>query len=102
RSYSQLPETVLSLTGGGGEQYFFVHPGVYVKNGVESLGTGLDIRGDGGYVVGPPSLHASGKRYAWEVMHEPEDTPLAPMPAWLLELCKDTKAREAVDAGAPI
>src|SRR5262245_39219126 len=37
-----------------------------------------------------------------EVMHEPEYTPLAPMPAWLLAFCKDTKAREAVDAGAPI
>jgi len=102
RSYSQLPETVLSLTGGGGEQYFFVHPGAYIKNGVESLGTGLDIRGDGGYVVAPPSLHASGKRYAWEIIHEPDDMPLAPMPDWLLALCRETKAREVVDAGEPI
>ena len=74
-AYSPLPETILSLTGGGGVQYFFSHPGRHVKNGVESLGPGLDIRGDGGYIIAPPSLHASGRRYAWEVIHDPEDIP---------------------------
>jgi putative DNA primase/helicase len=102
QTYTPVPETVLSLTGGGGVQYFFQPPGIPVKNGVESLGVGLDIRGDGGYVIAPPSLHASGKRYVWEVLHEPDDTPLAPMPAWLLALCQETTRRETVDAGAPI
>ena len=102
RTYSPLPETVLGLTGGGGQHYGFAHPGTPVKNGVETLGPGLDIRADGGYVIAPPSLHESGKHYAWEVLHEPDDTLLAPMPAWLQALCQETKAREAVDAGAPI
>ena len=101
-SYSPLPETVLSLTGGGGVQYVFAHPGTHVKNGVETLGVGLDIRGDGGYIIAPPSLHASGKPYAWEVLHEPDETPLAPMPGWLLALCQETTRREAPHAGAPI
>jgi putative DNA primase/helicase len=101
-SYAPLPETVQQLTGGGGVQYLFTHPGTHVKNGVETLGAGLDIRGDGGYVIAPPSLHASGKHYAWELSHLPDETPLAPMPDWLLALCQDTTRREAVDAGAPI
>jgi hypothetical protein len=102
QSYSALPGTVQQLTGGGGVQYFFQHPGTRVKNGVQTLGAGLDIRGDGGYVIVPPSLHVSGKRYIWEVVHEPEDTPLASMPEWLLALCQDARHSERVDAGAPL
>jgi hypothetical protein len=28
---------------------------------------GIDIRADGGFIVVPPSLHASGRRYAWDL-----------------------------------
>ena len=101
-TYQPLPETVQQLTGGGGVQFFFMHPGTHVKNGVETLGAGLDIRGDGGYVIVPPSLHASGKHYAWELSHHPDEMVLTPMPAWLLALCQDTTRREAVSAGEPI
>jgi hypothetical protein len=101
-TYHALPETPIDLTGGGGEQYFFAHPGSHVKNGVETLGVGLDIRGDGGYVIAPPSLHASGKPYAWELTHLPDEIPLAPMPPWLLALCQASTRREAPSAGEPI
>ena len=53
-------------------------------------------------MIAPPSLHESGKRYVWEVLHEPDDTPLAPMPDWLRALRQETKARDPVDAGVPI
>jgi putative DNA primase/helicase len=102
QSYSPLPETVQQLTGGGGVQYFFAHPGVPVKNGVETLGHGLDIRGDGGYVIAPPSLHMSGKRYVWEMLHDPDEVPLAAIPAWLLALCQDAAGGSRLAAGAPI
>jgi hypothetical protein len=102
QSYHPLPETVLALTGGGGEQYFFTHPGSYVKNGVKTLGDGLDVRGDGGYVIAPPSLHKSGTQYLWEVSGDPEDTALALLPAWLLALCQDRTRQTTTDAGAPI
>ena len=102
RTYNPLPETVLGLTGGGGQHYVFAHPGTPVKNGVDTLGAGLDIRGDGGYVIAPPSLHKSDKHYTWEVLHEPGDTPLAPMPDWLRVLCQQTARQERLDAGAPI
>lgn len=53
-------------TGGGGEHYYMRHPGGRVRNRT-GLRPGIDVRGDGGYVVAPPSLHASGRRYRWEV-----------------------------------
>jgi hypothetical protein len=51
------------LTGGGGQHYYFRHPGGYVRSGAGKLGPGLDVKGDGGYVVAPPSEHKNGKTY---------------------------------------
>ena len=53
-------------TGGGGRHCYFRHPGTgrVIKNSVGSLGPGLDLRGDNGYVVAPPSRTAKGE-YAW-------------------------------------
>lgn len=94
-AHGPLPETPVSLTGGGGKHFVFSHPGVAVTNRVKFLGdeatgyvpgqeTGVDFRGDGGYVVLPPSLHASGRRYAWELSSLPDELPLAPVPLPLL------------------
>ncbi len=84
-AHQKLPETVESLSGGGGRHLFLQHPGVPIRNNAgTTLGPGLDIRGDGGYVILPPSLHASGRRYEWEVSSHPDDLAVAPMPPWLL------------------
>lgn len=90
--YGALPFTVMALTGGGGFHYLFAHPGSYLKirNSVENLGSGLDVRGDGGYIIVPPSSHASGRRYEWELSCHPKDIPLAPIPGWLLDRIVDT------------
>jgi Bifunctional DNA primase/polymerase, N-terminal/Primase C terminal 1 (PriCT-1) len=101
QSYSPLPETVMQITGNG-LHYLFAHPGSPVKNGVAVLGAGLDIRGDGGYIIAAPSLHASGKRYCWEVLHEPDDTPLVPLPAWLGALLQTPARHDSPRADAPI
>lgn len=60
-----LPDTAKAATGGGGWHYFFRHPGDEVRNSAGKLGDGLDIRGDGGYVVAAPSVHVSGQQYRW-------------------------------------
>ncbi len=57
------------------------------------LGHGLDIRGGGGYVVAPPSLHHSGKRYTW-VMNGQADP--APLPEWLRNLICEYPAPKQV------
>jgi hypothetical protein len=57
--HEALPATRETLTGGGGRQIFFSVPyGLTIPNSVSTLGAGLDIRGDGGYVVLPP-IHPS-------------------------------------------
>ncbi len=85
RRFGRLPETVEVLTGGGGRHLWFRHPGGFFPNRA-GIRPGLDIRGDGGYVVVPPSLHPSGRRYLFEVDHHPEDVEVAPMPDWLRDL----------------
>jgi hypothetical protein len=49
---------------GRGKHLYFAHPGGVIKNEVRIL-SGIDIRGDGGFVVAPPSRHAGGKNYSW-------------------------------------
>lgn len=74
----RLPETATVLTGGGGLHYYFAHPGHEVRNATGLL-PGIDLRGDGGYVVAPRSTHPNGNRYEWEVLHD-DTYPLAAMP----------------------
>lgn len=59
----QLSSPTIVLTGKG-KQFYFKHPGGNLCNAVRKY-PGIDIRGDGGYVVAPPSIHPNGKRYQW-------------------------------------
>ena len=83
RRFGVLPETIEARTGGGGRHLYFAHPGGLVPNRV-GLAQGIDLRGDGGYVVAPPSLHPNGQPYAWAPGRSPEETTPAPLPRWLL------------------
>jgi len=97
--HGPLPATWRFLTGGGGEHILFRHPGRTIPNSAGVLGPGIDVRGDGGYIVAPPSLHICGRPYAISVDHHPDDVPLADAPTWLLERIAATrtadKARKA-------
>ncbi len=70
-------------TGSGGWHAYMAHPGVKVSNSAGRLGPGLDVRGDGGYAVAPPSRHHCGDRYCW-MLGIPEHLPNPP--AWLVDL----------------
>ncbi|WP_432799644.1 DUF3987 domain-containing protein [Poriferisphaera sp. WC338] len=87
--FEELPSTVTSLTGGGGQHRYFVLPdGVDVPSGVNVLGQGIDIRCEGGYAVIPPSKHASGKSYRWAKDGSPfGENEIAEAPEWVVELC---------------
>jgi len=61
-----LPEGLRVRTGSGGWHLYFAHPGFEVRNSAGTvLGNGVDVRGDGGYVIAPPSRHITGGVYSW-------------------------------------
>jgi Bifunctional DNA primase/polymerase, N-terminal/Primase C terminal 1 (PriCT-1) len=76
-----LPATVESITARG-RHLFFKWPECEVRNSVSKLAPGIDLRANGGYVVAPPSLHPSGKRYVWSV---DSANAFADVPGWLLD-----------------
>ncbi len=82
--HGELPATVEALTGRGRHVYF-KHPGKDMRNTAGKLGAGLDTRGDGGYVIAPPSTHENGRMYMWVADHGPDDVELAELPGWLAE-----------------
>lgn len=100
KHHGELPETWRFLTGGGGEHILFRHPGKPVPNSAGRIGEGIDIRGDNGYIVAPPSMHVSGTRYAISVDHHPDDVALADPPLWLLKLIIDQKSSAKIPAPA--
>jgi len=98
--FGQLPVTVESVTGGGGCHIFFQHPGATVKNRT-NLRPGIDVRGDGGYIVAPPSDHTSGDVYRWDEGRAPDESEIASMPAWLLGVLKSDPVAHHNRNGAP-
>jgi predicted P-loop ATPase len=92
-SNDPLPPTPTVKTGGGGSHIYLASPPYPVQSKAGALGLGVDVKADGGYVVAPPSLHASGDRYEWRVEANPGDVELAPCPAWLLKRMQSRKPR---------
>ena len=82
QQYGALPETVESITPRGRHIFFRCENGD-VRNSAGAIAPGLDIRGDGGYVVLPPSIHPSGRPYVWSVDSADH---FAEAPAWLTNL----------------
>jgi hypothetical protein len=98
RRHGEPPVTAAATTGGGGRHVYFAHPGGDIRNTAKKLGPGLDTRGDGGYVVGPPSAHESGGAYAWESGRHPGDVGIAPPPGWMLGHPGDRPGQEGQGA----
>lgn len=96
----RLPDTVTAETGGGGLQFYFeMPPGVDLGNSRGDLPPAWDVRGVGGYVVVPPSVHPSGRRYGWAMNGAPWEVEIAALPAEVLTLLQSAQhgARPDVD-----
>ena len=98
KEHGELPPTWRFHTGGGGEHILFRHPGGEIRNSAGKLGLGLDARGDGGYIVAPPSRHISGRQYVIDVDCHPRDVPLASAPEWLLEALRTRQGANGCDS----
>jgi hypothetical protein len=82
------PETCQQVTGGGGRQLFFrAPPGWNAPTNKTPIG--VDIRGQGGFAVLPPSRHVSGKDYEWKDGCAPWECEIAEAPDWLLQSVLD-------------
>jgi putative DNA primase/helicase len=97
-----LPRTVEARTGSGGRHLLFCSPeDREVRNSAGVLGTGIDVRGRGGFIVAPPSAHASGARYTWRAGCSPDDTRIAIAPEWLVARLISNRRAVTVSALMP-
>ena len=92
-----IPKTVEQISGSGSRHLCFAHV-EGLKNGVK-FAPGLDLRTTGGYIVVEPSRHRSGRGYAWDAAHHPDETPMAAWPAWLLGMLPK-RGQEKAKSGA--
>jgi hypothetical protein len=82
RTFGALPATVEATTARGRHLYFWVPRDKRRIPNATCIAPKVDLRGNGGYVLAPPSLHASGVRYEWKGDIEE----CAEAPDWLLAL----------------
>ena len=98
--HDKLPDTLMGESPTGSPHYYFKHPGNGLKVNCSSskLAPGVDVKGDGGMVIAPPSVRPGKGVYRWL-----NDLPIADAPAWLLELVTagDEPANQSGEGTAP-
>ena len=99
--HGKLPPTLMAVSPSGSLHHYFKHPGgeLKIKNSSGDLARGVDVRGDGGMVVAPPTERRDG-RYRWL-----NDLEIADAPDWLVELCKSqprVQSPPAADGAEPV
>lgn len=78
--HDALPPSVEVITARGRHVYFQM-PDIDLRNSASKIAPHIDVRASGGYVLAPPSIHPTGRRYAWSV---DSANVVAAAPAWLL------------------
>lgn len=77
-----MVETTEVRTGGGGLHVYLQQPArITLRNSASKVAPHIDTRGEGGYVLAPPSNHKSGRAYEWV-----KTAALAPVPGWLVAM----------------
>jgi DNA-binding transcriptional ArsR family regulator len=95
-------QTVTVLTGGGGEHYYYDRQGLPYGNDTGNLPDGVDIRGDGGYVMGDGSLHESTRRHGFEEGYSPDDIKPRPIPPKLIKILQEAHEKKSAYKAAGI
>ena len=97
--HGKLPvDTWTAITGRGGYHYFY-HDSATVRNRT-GIYKGIDVRGEGGYIVAPPSIHPNGNTYTWE--HDPVLFPLAEANGIVFDfLCPSDGSQEKMSFALP-
>lgn len=85
-------DTATQTTGGGGKQLLFRAPAGWIPPTCKTS-IGVDIRGQGGFAMLPPSMHESGTPYAWDAGCEPWECGIADAPQWLCDAVDSVAAQ---------
>jgi Bifunctional DNA primase/polymerase, N-terminal/Primase C terminal 1 (PriCT-1) len=81
--HGPLPQDTIEARTARGRHLYFRMPPHPISNSAGLVGPHLDIRGDGGYVIAPPSVHPSGDVYRWA--KDIDAFEFADAPTWLLD-----------------
>src|SRR5262249_21014399 len=88
--HGPLPETLMAESPSGSRHRYYNQPKeIAIKNSTSSIGPGIDVRGEGGMVIAPPSTRDDGA-YRWL-----NDNPIADAPQWLIDLAVGKNAHDA-------
>lgn len=85
--HGALPNTLMAESPTGSVHRYFKHPGGDTKITKSTLGPGVDVKGDGGMVIAPPSLRPGKGAYKWL-----NSNIIADAPNWLLKLLTTNEA----------
>jgi len=97
--HGKLPDRLTVKTGRkqGYHLYFLYSAGVNLRNSQEKIGDGLDVRGEGGYIMAPGSIHEFGAVYRIV-----KNTPVAAAPDWLVQLAASTASHVSTPPVSPV
>lgn len=86
--HGALPETLQAISPSGSVHRYFKHPGAgaKIKNSASELGAGIDVKGDGGMVIAPPTVRPGVGVYRWI-----NRNPIAEPPAWLVKITAEKR-----------
>jgi hypothetical protein len=82
RLFGPIPDTAEVISGSGGRHIYFRFQGGKVPR---QIAMGVELKGDGGYAVAPPSIHPNGTEYAFDGISDANALlSVADPPPWLL------------------
>jgi hypothetical protein len=81
--HGELPETISVRTPSGGVHMWWKWPSIEIRNSAGQIGEGIDVRGEGGYVLAPPSRLSNGRSYRWI---ETGARAITSAPEWLIKV----------------
>jgi hypothetical protein len=94
------PNTLVAISPSGGYHYYFTYDAAFAAElpttatcamSVNGLLSAIDTRGDGGFIMTPPSATSAGM-YSWRGSSKIKDTPIAEVPEWIKENIRATSA----------
>lgn len=100
RGGKRFPPTVEALSCQCGRHLYYAYTAPAFKLTKNTLGPGIDVKADGGYIVAPPSVWSkNGRAYRW--LRSPHATALVPVPAWIIDALRPPPRKRGLKVRLP-